>query len=77
MSKLWQRHGICSLYSMKNTQLHEKWETVKEELLKKHPHLTEEDLVLEIGKEEETLKRLQKKLGANWEEWKNILSIMG
>jgi hypothetical protein len=62
---------------MENTELHEKWPELKRKLLEKYPHLTEEELVLEIGKEGETLRRLEKKLNTNWQEWRNLLSIMG
>ena len=62
---------------MDEKELHEKWPELKEKLLKQYPHLTKEELVLEIGKEEETLLRLQEKLGKNWKDIRNFLSLMG
>lgn len=59
---------------------HEKiqnWETVREELLKKYPQLTREDLYYELGKEEELLERLQKKLQQNRSEIRKWLHVMG
>ncbi len=38
------------------------WETKKEQLKKEYPDLTTDDLAYEIGKEEELLERLQKKM---------------
>ena len=62
---------------MDEKDLHENWPELKEKLLKQYPHLTREELVLEIGKEEELLENLQGKLGKNWKEIRNILSLMG
>jgi len=62
---------------MHEKELHEKWPELKEKLLKQYPHLTREELVLEIGKEEELLERLQGKLGKNWKDIRNFLSLMG
>ena len=62
---------------MENTELQQKWPELKKKLMEKYPHLTEEELILEIGKEGETLKRLQEKLGHEWKDWKNLMSIMG
>ncbi len=53
------------------------WETKKEQLKKDYPHLTNEDLVYEIGKEEELLERLQKKMSKNKKEITKWLSLMG
>ncbi len=53
------------------------WETKKEQLKKEHPHLTNEDLLYEIGKEEELLERLQKKMNTNEKEIRKWLSLMG
>ena len=41
------------------------------------PDLTDQDLVYEIGKEEELLERLQKKLNKNEHEIRKWLSLMG
>ena len=53
------------------------WETKKEQLKKEHPHLTNEDLLYEIGKEEEMLERLQNKMSTNKKEIRKWLSLMG
>ncbi len=62
---------------MENTELHEKWPELQRKLQEKYPNLTKEDLVLEIGKEGETLRRLERKLDTNWKDWRNLLSVMG
>jgi len=62
---------------MDEKELHEKWPELKEKLLQQYPHLTREELVLEIGKEKELLEHLQEELGQNWKEIRNILSLMG
>jgi len=62
---------------MDEKDLHAQWPELKEKLLKQYPHLTREELVLEIGKEKELLERLQGKLGKNWGDIKNFLSLMG
>jgi hypothetical protein len=46
------------------------WEEVKEKLLEAEPHLTEEDLAYEEGKENELLERLGKKMGRTAEQIK-------
>ncbi len=53
------------------------WETKKKQLEKEYPNLTNEDLAYEIGKEEELLERLQKKMSKNKKEIRKWLSIMG
>ncbi|MEP7238909.1 MAG: general stress protein CsbD [Ferruginibacter sp.] len=53
------------------------WETKKQKLKKEYPELTIEDLTYEIGKEEELLERLQKKMSKNKKEIRNWLSLMG
>lgn len=62
---------------MENTEIREQWPQIKSKLAAKYPHLTEEELKYEIGKEGELLERLQEKLGKNWEEIKGVLSLMG
>jgi hypothetical protein len=62
---------------MDNKELRDKWPELKHLLLQQCPQLTREELILEIGKEGELLERLQKKLGKNWKEIKNMLSLMG
>jgi len=46
------------------------WEEVKEKLLEAEPYLTDEDLAYEIGKEDELLERLAKKMGRTTEQIK-------
>ncbi|MDQ6843840.1 MAG: general stress protein CsbD [Bacteroidota bacterium] len=53
------------------------WETKKTQLKRDHPHLTNDDLLYEIGKEEELLERLQKKMNKNKKEIRKWLSLMG
>lgn len=62
---------------MENEEIQQKWPELKGKLMKQYPHLTEEELKYEIGKEGELLERLQQKLGKNWSEIRNVLSIMG
>jgi hypothetical protein len=53
------------------------WQTIKDAIKKDHPDLTEHDLLYEIGKEEELLKRLQIKLNKTEHEIRKWLSLMG
>ena len=53
------------------------WQTIKDAIKKDHPDLTEQDLVYEIGKEEELLERLQKKLNKSEHQIRKWLSLMG
>jgi hypothetical protein len=62
---------------MTEEQMKDSWPELKKKLLEKYPHLTNADLAYEIGQEEELLERLQKKLGQNWGDIKNTLSLMG
>ncbi len=62
---------------MDNTQLEKNWPQLREQLLAKYPDLNAEDLVYEIGKEAELLKRLQEKLKKNRTEIDYVLSLMG
>lgn len=55
----------------------EDWEAKKKMLVSEHPSLTEEDLAYEAGKEEELLKRLQKKLDKSESDIRKWLSLMG
>ena len=64
-------------YIMENNELHTKWPLLKSKILDRYPQLTSEDLVYEIGKEGELLKRLQEKLGKNKKEIDNWLSLLG
>lgn len=62
---------------MDNQPQNEKWPQAKEQLQKEYPHLTEEDLAYELGKEEELLERLQMKTGKTKKEINDWLRIMG
>ena len=62
---------------MDNNELQAKWPSIKSKIKQQYPHLTEDQLVYEIGKEGELLERLQHHLGKNKKEIDNWLSIMG
>ncbi len=49
------------------------WNELKSKLTKNYPDLTEDDLVYSIGKEDELLTHLSKKLGKNKKEICNII----
>jgi hypothetical protein len=53
------------------------WQSAKEHLKKEYPHLTEDDLMYEAGKEEEWLERLQQKVNKNKHDIRQWLSLMG
>ena len=53
------------------------WQPKKEHLRKRFPELTEDDLIYQMGKEEELLERLQKKLDKDEDEIRKWLSWMG
>lgn len=53
------------------------WQSAREHLKKEYPHLTQEDLSYEAGKEEEWLERLEKKVNKNKHEIRHWLSLMG
>jgi len=53
------------------------WQAAREHMKKEYPHLTEEDLVFEAGKEEEWLERLQGKVNKSRHELRSWLSLMG
>lgn len=55
----------------------ENWEKKKEQLLKENKNLTHEDLIYEIGKEEELLERLEEKMNKTQKEIRNWLSFLG
>jgi hypothetical protein len=65
-----------SIEIMKNNTI-TNWEIKKDKLMKEYPHLTQEDVIYQIGREEELLERLQKKLNKNKEEIRKWLSLMG
>ena len=53
------------------------WEQSKQRIKEQYPHMKDEDLHFEPGKEEELLERLQEKLGKTKKEIRNWLHIMG
>ena len=55
----------------------ENWPELKKKLQEQYPHLTDEDLAYEIGKEGELLKRIQARLGQPDKEITNWLHLMG
>ena len=62
---------------MDNKELQEKWPVIQQKILADNPHLTQEELRLEIGKEAELLERLQEKLKKNKKEIDYYLALMG
>lgn len=61
---------------MKSNKI-EHWDEKKELIKEAYPSLTNEDLLYEIGKEEELLNRLEIKLKKNKQEIRKWLSLMG
>ncbi len=53
------------------------WEIHKERLKKEYPHLTDEDLHYEKGKEADTLLRISKKLNKTEKDIRYFLSVLG
>jgi len=77
-SPAWYRiYANCNKAFIMESQNIENWQNTKERLKEKYPHLTEDDLIYEIGKEEELLQRLQTKLNTNRQEIRKWLSLMG
>jgi len=62
---------------METGNFDERWPEYKEQIKKDYPHVTEDDLKYESGREEELLTRLQEKLGKTKKEIRNWLHIMG
>lgn len=62
---------------MDNDQFKASWEKHKAAFKQEHPHLTDEDVTYEPGKEGDMLERLQAKVGKTKEEIRNWLHIMG
>ena len=60
-----------------NNQKQINWQAAREHLKKEYPHLTEEDLMYEAGKEEELLERLQNKVNKSKHDIRSWLSMMG
>jgi len=63
--------------AMDDKELRMRWPELKTKIKQQYPDMTEEELLYEIGKEEELLKRLQDRLGKNRKEIFNWLSLMG
>jgi hypothetical protein len=61
---------------MKNERI-KNWEQTKEQLKKEFPDLMKDDLLYELEKDKELLKRLQEKLNKNKHEIRKWLSLMG
>lgn len=53
------------------------WPGIRARLQEKYPQLTTDDLIYEIGKEEELLMRLQQRLDKDKKEIRKWLSLMG
>lgn len=62
---------------MEQPDLKNNWHRWKTEIKKEHPHLTDEDLHYEHGKEEELIKRLGERLKKKKEEIYYWLHMMG
>lgn len=62
---------------MDDNKIADNWDEHKKKLQETYPQLTDEELMLEIGKEKELLERLQKKLGKTKQEIYKWLHIMG
>jgi uncharacterized protein YjbJ (UPF0337 family) len=61
---------------MKNKEVKGNWIKTKGKLKQKFAHLTDNDLLLEEGRKEEMLGRLQVKLGKSKEELLKIISAL-
>lgn len=59
---------------MNTTQLKGSWKELKGKLKQKYATLTDDDLLMAEGKEEETIGRLQEKLGKTKEQIHKIIS---
>ena len=57
--------------------MHDKWPLLRTKIMQEHPEFTEEELILELGKESELLLRIQAKLGKTNKEIRNWLSLLG
>lgn len=62
---------------MTNTiELREHWDMLKKKLKEQYTNLTEEDLLLEEGKEDEMYEKVQAKLGKSMKDVDEIFSSM-
>jgi uncharacterized protein YjbJ (UPF0337 family) len=62
---------------MENKDFEKQWEQAKLTIKKEYPHITEDELRYEIGKEGELLERLETKVGKTRDEIRNWLHLMG
>jgi hypothetical protein len=62
---------------MEDKEIQQRWPEIKKKIKEDFPYITDEELRSEIGKEKEHLEALQVRLGKNWKEIKNWLSLMG
>ena len=68
------RHFLRSLIEMTNLNLKGKWNETKGKLKQQYGQLTDDDLAFTEGKEEELLGRLEKKLGKDKAEVREIIA---
>jgi uncharacterized protein YjbJ (UPF0337 family) len=61
---------------MNTTEIKGNWNELKGKLKQKYAGLTDDDLLLTEGKEDELVGRLQEKLGKNKEEIHEIISAL-
>ncbi len=61
---------------MENKKLAGRWAKTKSKLKKKYAFLNDNNLLLEVGKKEEMLKRLQIRLGKTREELQKIIAAL-
>ena len=62
---------------MDTLTLQKKWPALRQKIKDNYPNVHKQDLVYEIGKEEELLTRLGQKLKMNREQINNWLSLLG
>ena len=62
---------------MDNQELQANWDKLKDKIKTEYPGMNIDDLEYQIGKEEELLLQLQKKLGKNRSEIDNWLALLG
>jgi len=62
---------------MDSATLQKKWPALRQKIKSNYPTVNEQDLIYEIGKEEELLIRLGQKLKMNREQIDNWLNLMG
>lgn len=62
---------------MDTQDFHKRWPEMKELIKREHPHISDEELEYELGKEVEILEKLQMKTGKTKAEIYEWLHIMG